>query len=295
MNDFFKGKHFKILLAVLIVVFAFAVRAAYDGTFGSVLSRAASYLVTPMQKFTASASEGVSKALYETFSGRRISRENEALRDENAQLREQLIDYERYKAENAQLREYLDIKEQNPDLEFLPATVIGRDTADRFYSFTIDKGENDGVRAGDPVITSEGLVGCVRETTAVSAKVFTLLDVSVSVGVIDISTREIGATGGSVALAREGCLQMLYLPRESAAAPGDIVATTGIGGLFPKDLVVGTVREIVPDTQGLSLTAVLDPPADLRSVTDVLIVTSFTGQGDGNVIASDSEMEPLAN
>lgn len=278
VNDFFKGKHFKILLAILIVMFAFTIRAAYDGTFGSVISHTVSYLTTPVQRFVSSMSDGVSETLRNVFSGRRLARENAALREENAALREQLVDHERYKAENEQLRDYLDIKESSPELEFVPAAVIGRDTADRFYSFTIDKGTRDGVNAGDPVITDEGLVGFVIEAAGVSSKVVTLLDVAVSVGAMDITTRETGVTGGTVALSNDGRLKLMYLPRESEAAPGDVVSTTGIGGVCPKDLVIGTVREVLPDAQGLSLYAVIEPPADLRSVTDILVITAFSGK-----------------
>jgi rod shape-determining protein MreC len=268
-------------------------RAAYDGTVGSVVSHAASFLTTPIQRFVSATSGGVSDALRETFSGRKIARENEQLREENAALREQLVDYGRYKAENEQLREYLAIKESNPEMEFVPASVIGRDTADRFYSFTIDSGSKNNVKKGDPVVTSEGLVGFVSDVSLTSAKVLTLLDVSVSVGAMDSSTRETGVTMGTVALSMDGCLRLSYLPRESQAAPGDIVATTGIGGLCPKDLVIGTVREVVPDAQGLSLYAVVEPPADLRSVSNVLVITSFDKETDDESAASDSD-EPAS-
>ena len=156
--------------------------------------------------------------------------------------------------------------------------VFGRIAADRFYSFTIDKGSSDGVAENDPVITQEGLVGIVQEVGITHAKVLTILDVMVEVGAINTATREIGATSGEMALAEQGLLRLSYLPRESNAKAGDLIATTGVGGLFPRELVVGTIKEIFPDSQGLSLYAVISPPADIRSVRDVLVIKHFEGQ-----------------
>lgn len=278
MQDFFKGRNFKILLALLIVMLAFMVRAAIDGSAGSIITEMTNMVTEPVERTVSNISSGISNTLESVFAGRRLKKENEDLREENAALRTLLIDYETYRAENEQLRDYLDIKAAKPDLEFMTAAVIGRDAADRFSSFTIDHGSLDGISAGDPVITAEGMVGFVEEAFNSSAKVRTLLDVSVSVGAMDISTRETGVTAGTIALSEDGLLRLSYLPRESKAAPGDIVVTTGVGGICPEDLVIGTIREVLLDSGGLSLYAVIEPPADLRSVTNVLVITSFSGQ-----------------
>lgn len=278
MRDFFNGRNFKILLALIIIVTAFMVRAAIDGSAASIITELTNLVTEPVNKTVSDISQGISDALETIFSGSRLKKENEDLREENAALREQLIDYELYRAENERLRDYLDIKAANPALEFMPAAVIGRDTADRFSSFTIDRGSSDGINADDPVITAEGMVGFVEEVTASSARVRTLLDVAVSVGAMDITTRDTGVTTGTVALSKEGLLRLSYLPRESKAKAGDLIVTTGIGGVCPKELVIGTVREVLPDSSGLSLYAVIEPPADIRSVTDVLVITSFSGE-----------------
>jgi len=278
MRDFFNGRNFKIILGLLIVMSAFMVRAAIDGSAGSIITELSNLVTEPVNKTVSGISEGISDTLETVFSGRRLRKENEDLREENAALREQLIDYELYRAENERLRDYLDIKAANPTLEFMPAAVIGRDAADRFSSFTIDRGSADGIEQNDPVITAEGMVGFVEEVTASSARVRTLLDVAVSIGAMDITTREAGMTNGTVALSEEGLLRLSYLPRESEAKPGDLVVTTGIGGATPKELVIGTIREVLPESSGLSLYAVVEPPSDIRAVTDVLVVTSFSGE-----------------
>ena len=270
MGDFFKGTRFKILALILALVLAFTLRAAYSGTAVPMISQLTAWLMTPLQRASAGISYAVSDAAAGLFSGRRLAQENESLRDENAALRSMLVEYERTKSENEQLK--------NPDFDFEPAMVVGRDTASRFYSFTIDKGSNDGISVNDPVITEEGLVGLVSEVGFTYSKVLTILDVAIQVGAMDSVTREIGVTSGELPLAEQGMLLLSYLPRESQARPGDIIATTGIGGVFPRDLVIGSISELRPDSKGLSLNAVIQPPADLRAVRDVLVVKSFEGQ-----------------
>ncbi|MEG1849396.1 MAG: rod shape-determining protein MreC, partial [Oscillospiraceae bacterium] len=144
MQDFFKSARFKILAALVVVMFFFMLRAAQDGTAMPMLSRVTGVLLTPMQRVSAHLSNAVSDALTPFFDAPQISEDNAALREENAALRNMLVEYERYKSENEQLRDYLEIKKKNPDFDFEPGLVIGRDAADRFYSFTIDKGERDG-------------------------------------------------------------------------------------------------------------------------------------------------------
>lgn len=278
MEDFFKSRRFKVLALLVALVFAFALRAAYDDTAVPMLSRVVGWLLTPVQRVTSRLSYSAQDLFSDFLSAPRIADENDALREQNAALRQQLVEYERFRAENEQLRDYLEIKDRHPDFDFEPAVVIGRSAADRLYSFTIDKGSNDGISVNDPVITAEGLAGIVSEVGPSHSKVLTILDVTVEIGAMDIITREIGVTSGDILLAQDGLLRLSYLPRDSAAKPGDLVATTGVGGLFPRELVIGTIREILPDGRGLSLYAVVEPPADLRAVRDVLVIREFEGQ-----------------
>ena len=130
----------------------------------------------------------------------------------------------------------------------------------------------------DPVITESGLVGIVSEVGITHAKVLTILDATVNIGVVDAQTREIGVSGGDLNLADDGLLRVDYLPRDSKAQAGDIVSTTGVGGIYPRGIVVGIIKELLPDSKGLSLYAVTEPPVDIRDVENVLVITSFAGQ-----------------
>ncbi len=282
MVDFFKSTKFRILAALFAVMFGFMVRSARDGTTASLFTKVTSIVLEPFSKATASLTHGSGEFFGSFLNARELHAENAKLKEEISELTNQMVDFQRYKNENAQLKEFLEIKERNQDFDFEPAMVIGRDTGDRFYSFTIDKGSLDGISSGDPVICSWGLVGVVSEVSTTSAKVLTILDATVEVGVMDASTREIGIVSGTVALSLEGRTKFSFLPRDSAASVGDIVVTSGVGGVFPKELVLGRISAIAPESHGLSIYAEVTPLEDIRTVTDVLIITGFEGQAGGD-------------
>lgn len=278
MGDFFKSIQFKILALLAALVFAFSLRAAHTGTAVPMLSQMMAFVITPVQSLSASVTYSVSETFSHLFSGFRIAEENERLTAENTELRNRLIEYDRIKAENELLKNYLEIKEKNQDFDFEPAMVVGRDADERFYSFTIDKGSSDGISLNDPVITDSGLVGIVAEVGISHSKVHTILDATINVGIMVSETRETGISSGELNLAHEGLLKAMYLPRDGESKAGDIVTTTGIGGLFPRGLTVGTIKEIRPDSGGLSLYAILEPTIDIRNVRDVLVIKDFEGQ-----------------
>ena len=278
MEDFFKSVRFKILVAVLAFLFAFMLRAAYTGGLAPLTSQILSFFTTPLQGASASASASFSGFFDRIFRSGEILEENERLKEENRKLTQRQLEFDRYKMENEQLKEYLDIKEKNPDFDFETAFVIGRDPNDRFYSFTIDKGSMDGISLRDPVITEDGLVGMVVEVGPTYSKVATILDVMLEISSYDSRTKDIGITTGRIDLAEEGLCQLTLLQRESGASAGDIVVTSNVGGLYPKDLVIGTIQEVRTESHGLSLYAVVEPAVDVRTVKDVLVITSFMGQ-----------------
>ena len=282
MGDFFKSRKFKVLIALFIMLIALMLRASWTGGLSPAIEQVAGAVVAPFQKLSSTISDGVSGFFRRYARADEVAQENEALRSEINELRAQLVNYEEYKHENEELRKYLDIeyKEEHPDFEMTPAAVVGRDPDSRFYSFTIDKGSLDGVAPYDPVVCADGLVGRVKEVGLTYSKVITILDVEIDVGAYDARTRDIGIVNGSVALAADGRCIMNYLPRESGAAQGDLVVTSG-GNLYPKGLVIGKIARLDNAPGNISLYAEIEPTADIRNLTDVMVITSFNGQKGG--------------
>ena len=282
MGDLFKSSKFKVLIALFIMLIALMLRASWTGGLSPAIEQVAGAVVVPFQKLSATISDGVSGFFRRYARADEVAQENEALRSEINELRAQLVNYEEYKHENEELRKYLDIeyKEEHPDFEMTPAAVVARDPDSRFYSFTIDKGSLDGVAPYDPVVCADGLVGRVKEVGLTYSKVITILDVEIEVGAYDARTRDIGIVNGSVALAADGRCIMNYLPRESGAAQGDLVVTSG-GNLYPKGLVIGKIARLDNAPGNISLYAEIEPTADIRNLTDVMVITSFNGQKGG--------------
>ena len=110
------------------------------------------------------------------------------------------------------------------------------------------------------------------------SRVITLHDPSLNVGAYVSRTRDTGIVVGAVDLAQDGQCKMTYLPRDSGAAIGDMILTSG-GNVFPKGLKIGTIKEIRQESHGVSLYAVIEPFASVADAKDVFVITSFEGQG----------------
>lgn len=278
MKSFFKSVSFKIILAIALTVVGIGIYAVTTGGYSSLPSRMLEIAVAPIRDAAASLSHRLSSFTDRLMRAEEIEQENEVLREENRILKNFLIDYEELRRENEQYKAFLDIKEQNPDFTFQPAFVVGRDPADPFQSFTIDRGEQDGVTPGCPVITADGVVGKVIEVGARSAKVMTVLDVSFEMGVLVVSTRDTGIVQGDVAMAQGGHMKLRYLSPNSLAKEGDLLMTTGVGGVFPKGLVVGTILSVESEGHGISLYAEVVPVCSIADIKDVVVITDFDGK-----------------
>lgn len=279
MKEFFHSWVFKVLLALCIVMFAFLLRATMTMGTSTVVEQIVGTITAPVQSLTSGLSGSITGFLDQFLRASEISQENEQLREENRKLIEQMVDYENYKHENESLKEQLGIQEENPQWETMTASVIGRDPSDQFYSFTIDKGTLDGVSYQDPVITADGLVGIVSEVGPVFAKVTTILDVRLNVACQNVRTQDVATISGDIEMAQQGKCKMSLIPRESGIAKGDIVQTAGTSGLYPQGIVVGRVSDVGFEPQGTMMYAVVEPANDIKSIKDVVIITSFKGQG----------------
>lgn len=232
-------------------------------------------ITLPMSEVSAAVTKEAAKPDYDE-----LYKENEELKSELSELRTQLADYYNVKQENERLWRYYDLKAENPQYDILPATVVRRDPNDDFYSFTLDKGKTNDVAVGDPVVTENGIIGWIYEVDAYTAKVKTILSPDAKVGVIDTVTRDSGVVSGNVLYADKNLTTMTRISALNKLKEGDIVTTTGISGIYPSGLIVGEVKEIAFDEYDTSMYAVISPFEDIRTVIDVVVITSFEGQGE---------------
>ena len=279
MKDFFHTRSFKILIASVFVLLGLMLYTTSVGS--SVTANLLGFISSPMQKISTGVTANAAALSEElTRSADELEAENEALREENQKLREQLVDYYQLKQQNEQYKTVLELKEQNQDFQMLPATVIGRDPNDVFYSFSIDQGYLNGVSKNDPVITGDGVVGWVSEVYATSSQVTTLFSPNTKIGAIAQRTRDTGVTACDITLADQGVIKLAYLTSENTIEEGDIITTTGLSGMYPKNLLIGTVTEIAYEDNGVTQYALLEPFVDVKNVRDVFVLTDFSGKGE---------------
>ena len=277
MKGFFKSVAAKILIAVALLLLGIMIYAATTSGVSSIPETITGVIVTPIQKFWSGMTGGI-VSFFDSLTA--DSRELERLQEENDRLHQMLADYEQRVQENDFYKEYLGIKQAHPDFQFASGRVISSDPSDPYHNFTISAGTQDGVTAGAPVITAQGLVGTVYEAGPSWAKVRTILDPSAQVGAMINRISENCITSGSVSLARSGKLRAELLPLHSGVAVGDDVVTSGISEKYPSGLLIGTVDAVSVGADGASTNVIIKPYADFSSLSSVLVLISFDVRGN---------------
>ena len=276
MKDFFDTWKFKILVIVAVFLVGIMAYAGANGRLTAAPQELLSVVLTPLQKVTSALSGGAASVWEKYTSIDDVMDRNEQLEAENAELRQQMVDYDRIKAENDAYKALARIQDTNSEASYVSAFVIGRDPLDEFGGFTLDQGSTDGVAVNDAIISDRGYrLGVVVEVDATSRKGMTILHPSFNAAGVISRTRENGIITGSADYAADGQCVLTNLDRTAEARKGDQVITTGLGGVFPANLLVGTVQEVVPEQSGKSSSAVILPGADPRTVKHVFIVTEY--------------------
>lgn len=290
LKDFFKTSSFKVLAIAVVVLLGLIIYTATAG--GSLLASLLGFVTSPMQSVSTQATGAVTEFVdLDALSRDELKSMIDSLTQENAQLRDQLVDYENTLQENEQLKVQLEITEEEPENTLRAATVIGRDPNDVFYGFSIDQGTLNGVEAGDPVITQSGLVGIVSQAYATTSKVTTLLSEDVKVSAVDSACGESGVIASDIASASSGLLRLEYLPSDTQAQVGDIITTSGAGSAYPADLIIGRVESVQKSESDISQYAVVRPYEDLTSVQEVFVIIDFPGAGEGEDYLAQADPE----
>ena len=276
MKDFFDTWKFKILVAVAVFLVGIMAYAGANGRLTAAPQELLGVILTPFQKAAAVVSGGVGTVWEKYTSIDKVMEQNEQLEAENAELRQQMVDYDRIKAENEAYKALANIQKKNSNATYVSGFVIGRDPLDEFGGFTLDKGTADGVAVNNAVISDRGyLLGMVVEADPTSCKVMTILHPSFNAAGVVSRTRDNGIITGSADYAADGLCILSNLARSTLSREGDQVITTGLGGVFPPDVLVGVIKELTPEASGKSTLAVIQPGADPRTVRHVFIITNY--------------------
>jgi rod shape-determining protein MreC len=200
-----------------------------------------------------------------------LLRENEVLRRDNQQLRVQLNEKEKLARENARLRSLFGWQQQKP-LKLKLANVVLREPANWWRTIQIDIGSREGVSNNLPVLTTDGfLAGRVASASFTRSQVVLLGDPNCKVAArVENESRDTGIIGGARPLETE-LVEMGYLSRNANVKPGQDVKTSGLGGIFPKDIPIGKVVDSHPEEYGLNTVARVKLGANLSALEEVWV------------------------
>lgn len=193
------------------------------------------------------------------------------LEAENARLEEQIVVLQQQVAEAQVLSTLVDYARTRTESRYLAAAVIMRDPNPFMQYVIINRGSDDGLRSGMPVVTQQGLVGRIAAVTAGAARVQLITDPASAVNVSLPRTEAEAVLEGQVT----GQVSLEMIPQGVDVQPGDLIVTSGLGGNYPANLVVGQVSTVRSRDYDLFQSASVQPAVDFRQLTIVLVIVNF--------------------
>ena len=228
------------------------------------------FVVSPFIKVTSATIRGVTGTWRDYVDLRALREENKRLQLETTTLKRRLEQLQDQALETQRLERLLAMR-QASRAEFLTARVVGKDATNWFKTILLDRGSLEGIRRNQSVLAPDGLVGRVVEVTPSSARVQLLTDPVSAVGGLIQRTRVTGIVSGNLGAGA----RVRYLPLMADVAVGDEVLTSGMGGVFPKGILIGRITSVERKSGALFQEATLQSAVDLSRLEEVLILTNL--------------------
>lgn len=267
MRDFFSRS---VQTTVLLLVVVGVIALALGGYFSFVSTNFNNVLVSS-QSWISSRFLAIQDFLTVPRDVIALRQQNASLQADVARLQAQVVQLQQQVAETDALAALVNFSRSNPENHYTAASVIGRDPSPFLHYIIIDKGSNDGLRRGMPVVTDQGLVGRVDAVISSAARVQLITDPASVVNVrLEKAGREAVLIGNI-----SGDLSLDLIPQDVALQAGDVVLTSGLGGGYPTDLIVGQVLSVRKHDSDLFQQATIQPVVDFTQLKIVLIITDF--------------------
>lgn len=269
-------KPFRNKLAVTIVVLSVAFFGIIIFTLSkqnSAIASGVGTVVSPLQKIIYKVNDKAKSTVDFFLNFSKVKEENEALKAENIELKNKLIEYNRMKEENTSLREVLKYAESKSNYDYVGVDIIGYSGGNISDGYVIDKGTKDGVAKDMVVITAEGLVGKVTRAESNYSIVQSVINENIAVSVMVESTRETtGILRGIGDGKNKNLIQISNLPVNSEIKVGDVILTSGLGMVYPKEIRVGEVLSVETDNVRVMKNAIVKPYVDFNKLEELFIV-----------------------
>ena len=198
--------------------------------------------------------------------------ENKKLKEKNNELEQSLRELENIKTENQTLKEYMNLAEKYKEYKTIPGYVINKDISNYSKTMVINLGKKDGVEVNMTVIGNEGLVGHVISVTDSTAKVQTIIDTASSVSCSMSTTKDSIVCKGT--LEEKSALKAMYIPTDANIIQNDSIETTGIGGIYPKGIHIGTVKKVTNTQNMTDRYALIETAVNFDKIDTVLVIAN---------------------
>ena len=272
---FFKSKFF-IVSAIAATSVAAVFTAMSLLGYSSYVKSAVNFIAAPAQKLADTVGRAVDGYTSYFSEVDRIKKENEQLREQIDSMLDEVQSAKAVKAENDELRRMLEVKAEHLDYKFEQADVIGREDGNYMTVFTLGKGKRSGIERDMPIIAgNSGLIGRITDAGETWSKADSILEMNSSVGAYVERSRAAGIVTGDYELSRKGLCRLSYLREDADIEPGDRVLTSGVGSVYPRGLIIGTVTEVGFDESLREKYAIVKPYAQIYDLSSVTVVTSF--------------------
>ncbi len=267
MRDFLKRHQIPLLITLLVLVIALIYSANLrKKTTTTLFERAVLTLTEPLQLGIDKTGTHI-KSLWNNYLWLIDTRQqNVATMRANRDLRARLLEIREVTLENQRLKRLLDFVEADPR-KVLPALVVAEDASSWARTIVIDKGLRNGVQEGQPVVVAEGVVGRVIKVASNSSRVLLVTDASSSIAGLVERTRTRGVVRGN-----GKDLNLEFALRNDLVEEEDLTITSGMGGVFPKGLVVGRVAAVQRNEFGLFQQIQVTPAVDFSRLEEVLVL-----------------------
>lgn len=259
------------LQTIVFVLIAVGLIALALGGYLAPLSRIVLNPILAAQTWISQRYQAVQELVNAPQDTTRLRQENVQLRVENSQLQAQIIELQQQLAETNVLSALVDFARANPENRYQAAAVIARDPSPFLHYIIINRGSDSGIRRGMPVVTQQGLIGRVDAVTAGAARVMLINDPGSTVNVRLEPSRAEAVLRGQIT----GDLSLEMIPQDANVQSGDLVLTSGLGGGYPQNILIGQITGIRSREQDIFKSASIQTVVDFSQIDIVLVITNF--------------------
>ncbi|SFC31396.1 rod shape-determining protein MreC [Clostridium uliginosum] len=239
----------------------------------SMIENGAANTLKPVQMVIYKVTDRVKETLDFFLNFSEVKNQNKDLVNKNEELKSKILEYSALEEENGRLREIVNFANEKDNYNYIGCDIIGNSGGNFLDGYQVNKGEDKGIKKGMIVISAKGLVGQVTTVGNNWCTVQSIINENIAVSVMDQSTRETTGYLKGFKDQNRNLTKVYSLPMDSDIKEGDVIMTSGVGGIYPKDIKIGEVTHVDEDKIKVMKTAVVKPYVDFNKLEELFIVS----------------------